>query len=80
MTHDNSNWQRRWTVDLESQTATHVDGWVFKFERGEEDGQVFFDGHPIAQPQNLTTEQIKNAARIAREAGEVWNKARDSRN
>ena len=80
MTHDNRNWQRRWTVDFESQTATHVDGWVFKFERGEEDGQVFFDGRLIAQPQNLTPEKIKNAARIAREAGEVWNRARDLRN
>jgi len=51
MTHDNRNWQRRWAVDFESQTATHVDGWVFKFERGQEDGQVFFDGRLIAQPE-----------------------------
>ncbi|RKV80024.1 MAG: hypothetical protein D8H97_14535 [Neisseria sp.] len=76
MPHQNRNWQRRWKVDFETQTASHDDGWVFKFSKIE-DG--VFDGRLIAQPKNLTPEQIKNAPRIACEAGEVWERARKSR-
>ena len=76
MTHPNRNWQRRWSVDFETQTATHEDGWVFEFSKIA-DG--VFDGHLIAQTENLTIEQIKNAPRIAREAGEAWERARKAR-
>lgn len=76
MTHQNRNWQRRWKVDFETQTVSHEDGWVFKFSKIE-DG--VFDGRLIAQPKNLTPEQIKNAPRIAREAGEAWERARKAR-
>ncbi|KLT73237.1 hypothetical protein PL75_03115 [Neisseria arctica] len=79
MAHQNRNWQRRWTVDFEQQTATHEDGWVFKFVKGEESGEVFFDGKLIKQPKNLTPEQILNASRIAQEAGEAWQRARKAR-
>lgn len=75
MTHQNRNWQRRWTVDFEQQTATHEEGWVVKFEKVS-DG--IFDGKLIRQPENITLEQIKNAPRIAREAGEAWTRARKS--
>ena len=75
MTHQNRNWQRRWTVDFEQQTATHEEGWVVKFEKVS-DG--IFDGKLISQPENITLEQIKNAPRIAREAGEAWTRARKS--
>lgn len=75
MTHPNRNWHRRWTVDFEQQTATHEEGWVVKFEKVS-DG--IFDGKLINQPENITLEQIKNAPRIAREAGEAWTRARKS--
>ena len=73
MAHPNRNWHRRWTVDFEQQTATHEDGWVFKFQKVS-DG--VFDSKLICQPENITLEQIKNAPRIAREAGEAWTRAR----
>ena len=79
MAHQNRNWQRRWAVDLESQTATHQDGWVFEFKKFERDGEVFFDGKLIRQPDNLTQEQILNAPRIAKEAGEIWQHERKKR-
>ena len=76
MPHKNRNWQRRWKVDFETQTAAHEDGWIFKFTKVS-DG--VFDGHLIAQPESLTLEQIKNAPRIAKEAGEAWERARRNR-
>jgi len=76
MTHPNRNWQRRWKVDFDAQTASHDDGWVFKFFKIKEG---VFDGRLIVQPENLTSEQIKNAPRIAREAGEAWERARRNR-
>ena len=76
MPHQNRNWQRRWSVDLETQTATHEDGWVFRFSKVS-DG--VFDGRLISQPKNITVEQIKNAPQIAREAGEAWKRARKNR-
>lgn len=76
MPHQNRNWQRRWTVDFETQTATHKDGWVFQFSKVS-DG--VFDGSLISQPKNITIEQFKNAPKIAKEAGEVWMRARKNR-
>ena len=76
MSHQNRNWQRRWTVDFETQTAAHEDGWVFEFSKVA-DG--VFDGRLIAQPERLSLEQIKNAPRIAKEAGEAWERARRNR-
>ncbi|WP_308031150.1 hypothetical protein [Neisseria cinerea] len=76
MTHPNRNWQRRWSIDFEQQTATHKEGWVFEFKKVS-DG--VFDGKLIRQPENLTLEQIKNAPRIAREADEAWERARKRR-
>lgn len=76
MAHPNRNWQRKWSVDFETQTARHEDGWVFEFSKVA-DG--VFDGRLIAQPERLTLEQIKNAPRIAKEAGEAWERARRNR-
>ena len=76
MPHQNRNWQRHWTVDFETQTATHEDGWAFKFSKVS-DG--VFDGRLISQPKNITLEQIKNAPQIAWEAGEAWKRARKNR-
>ena len=76
MSHQNRNWQRRWKVDFETQTAAHEDGWVFKFAQIDEG---VFDGRLIAQPDSPTLEQIKNAPRIAKEAGEAWERARRNR-
>lgn len=76
MPHQIRNWQRRWSVDFETQTVTHEDGWVFRFSKVS-DG--VFDGRLISQPKNITVEQIKNAPQIAREAGKAWKRARKNR-
>lgn len=65
--HPNRNWQRRWTVDLNTCTATHVDGWVFEFVEVE---PGVWDGETIQTPENADFSQ---AARIAKEAGDIYN-------
>jgi len=73
--HPNRGWRSRWTVDLEAATATHRDGWQFQFLPAEDDpGQ--FVGNCIVQPPLLTPEQIASAARIAREAGDIFVETR----
>ena len=76
MLNQNPNWQRLWIVNFEEQIVTHADGWVFKFTKIA-DG--VFDGQMIKQPEHLTPEQIINAPKIAKEAGEVWMRARKNR-
>lgn len=56
MSHPNRNWHRRWSVDFETQTASHEDGWVFEFSKVA-DG--VFDGRLIAQPEKLTLNKSK---------------------
>ncbi len=63
---------------MEATTATHRDGWVFKFS--PVDGEPgAFDGECIGQPSPLKQEHLAQAVRIAREAGEVYVKARSAR-
>lgn len=76
--HPNRNWRSRWSVDLEAATATHRDGWVFKFAPDEDDPSAF-DGECVGQPAPLTPEYIKQSARIAREAGDIYIEARNGR-
>jgi hypothetical protein len=76
--HPNRNWRSRWTVDLEAATASHRDGWAFRFSpvAGEPGA---FDGQCIAQPEPLTQEHLAQAQRIAREAGDIYIEARHAR-
>lgn len=76
--HPNRGWRSRWTVDLESATATHRDGWVFRFTAAE-DQPGAFDGACVGQPSPLTGTHLANAARIAREAGDIYIEARHGR-
>lgn len=69
--HPNRGWRARWTVDLESATATHRDGWQFAFSPAV-DAPGEYVGACTVQPPLLTPEQISSAARIAREAGDIW--------
>lgn len=71
--HPNRNWRSRWTVDLNTSTATHVDGWIFEFVQVE-DG--VWDGELIQQPMNPDYSQ---AARISREAGDIYNETLEKR-
>lgn len=73
--HPNRGWRSRWSIDLESATVTHRDGWVFKFS--PVDGA--FDGKCIAQPSPLTPEHLAKAHRIAKEAGDIFIEARNAR-
>jgi len=76
--HPNRGWRSRWTIDLETATATHRDGWVFRFfpVNGE---PGIFDGKCIGQPTPLTAAHVAQAARIAREAGDIYIEARNAR-
>lgn len=76
--HPNRGWRSRWTVDLEAATATHRDGWVFRFSPVAGEAGAY-DGVCITNPEPLTTEHMKIAARVAREAGDIWIEARDAR-
>lgn len=76
--HPNRGWRSRWAIDLETATATHRDGWVFRFTPAIDDDTAF-DGQCIAQPEPLTQNHIDQAARIAREAGDIYIEARHGR-
>lgn len=67
-----------WTVNLDAATATHPDGWVFKFSPAD-DTPGAFDGACIGQPEKITPAHLASAARIAREAGDAYIKARADR-
>jgi len=65
-------------TDEETATATHRDGWVFKFS--PVDGEPgAFDGECIGQPSPLKHEHLAQAARVAREAGDIFIEARNAR-
>lgn len=76
--HPNRGWRGRWTVDLETSTATHRDGWAFRFSPvpGEPGA---FDGVCILHPEPLTVDMAKTASRITREAGDIFTEARQGR-
>lgn len=76
--HPNRGWRKRWSVDLETATVTHVDGWIFKFDP-DPDELGAFNGQGIGQPNPLTQEHMQQAARIAREAGDIYIEARHGR-
>lgn len=76
--HPNRGWRSRWTVDLEANTATHRDGWRFAFKPVVDQAGAF-DGECVAQPSPLTPAHITQAARIAREAGDIFMEARRGR-
>lgn len=72
------DWRVFWDVDLETATATHVDGWAFQFAPAEDDSSAF-DGRIIRQPDPLLPHHLQSAARIAREAGDAFVEARQRR-
>lgn len=76
--HPNRGWHARWSVDLDSATATHRDGWSFKFSPAKNAPGVF-DGECVRHPQPMTRTHKAVAARIAREAGEIYIEARQQR-
>ena len=76
--HPNRGWRSRWSVNLETATVTHSDGWVFHFEPVP--GELgAFDGTGVGHPSPLTKENLSQAARIAREAGDIYIEARNAR-
>jgi hypothetical protein len=70
--HPNRGWRGRWTVNVEQSTATHKDGWAFKFDIVEKGGVDTFTCHCIGKPDPLTQEQLSNSDRIAREAWDIY--------
>ena len=77
MTGKHYNWHKRWIVDLETCTATHDSGLVFKFSQAEADA---WDGHPenldAWQDEQLKRRPLldlaKHAQRLAKEAGDAY--------
>lgn len=76
--HPNRGWRARWRVDLATSTATHQDGWQFRFAVATDDTSAL-DGECVGQPSPITPAHLANAARIAREAGEIYIEARRDR-
>lgn len=76
--HPNRGWRSRWSVNLETATASHRDGWVFKFSQTAGEPGAF-DGECIEQPALLAPEHISQVARVAREAGDIYIEARNAR-
>lgn len=77
--HPNRGWRSRWSVDLETATATHRDGWVFKFSPATDGTLGAHDGQCIAHPEPLTQAHAAAAIRIASEAGDIYVEAREGR-
>lgn len=69
--HPNRGWRSRWSIDLEAATATHIEGWVFKF-RPVEGEPGSFEGECISPPAPLTQAHLANAPRVAKEAGDIY--------
>lgn len=74
--HPNRGWRSRWSVDLSTSTATHRDGWTFRFSLAD-DGML--DGECIAQPDPYIAAHAAQAARLAQEAGQIFQEARNAR-
>lgn len=69
--HPNRGWRSRWSVDLEAATATHRDGWIFKFSPAAGEPGAFV-ARCQAKPDPLTLEQLAKASRIEREAMDIY--------
>ena len=76
--HPNRGWRSRWSIDLDSATATHRDGWAFKFFPVEGEAGAF-DGKCVSQPSPLLPDHLNQASRIAMEAGDIYIEARNAR-
>ena len=76
--HPNRGWRSRWSSDLETATATHRAGLVFRFQPVPGEAGAF-DGRCVTQPDPMTPEHMQRAARIAREAGDIYIEAREAR-
>lgn len=76
--HPNRGWRKRWTVDLEAATATHINGLTVRFapvlgEAGANDGEV------ITGIEALQGMDAHAMARLMREAGDIYMEARHGR-
>jgi hypothetical protein len=74
----NPDWRSRWTVNLETATVTHCDGWVFKFCPDQGDAGAF-NAECLEQPTPLMAAHLSQAASVAREAGDIYIEARHAR-
>lgn len=76
-------WQKRWAVDLDARTATHDTGLVFNFTReadgwsGEADKAVLQQWIALQQVKMPLPDVARHGQRLAREAGDIWQAARD---
>jgi hypothetical protein len=75
--HPHQAWRARWTVDLSAKTATHRDGFVFLFRSVDAEHGGGLEAKCIQYPEPLTEEHKKQAARIAREAGDIYQEVRN---
>ena len=66
--HPNRSWRSRWVVDIVNATATHQDGWIFRFTLKDEGLQ----GKCVERPALLPQGQQPDLDRIEREAWEIY--------
>lgn len=67
-----------WTIDFESVTVRHCDGWIFHFSPVDGDPGAF-NGECVGCPLPLTQAHMAVGQQIAQEAGSVFIEARRSR-
>lgn len=67
--HPNRGWRGRWVVDVENGTATHRDGWVFKFDRVVLNGESVLSYDCIQRPVGLVNAKFE---RVAQEALDIY--------
>ena len=70
--HPNRGWRSRWSVDVDNRTATHRDGWVFKFDFVEKNGEKIFVYECIGKPDPYTQALEAKFERVAQEALDVY--------
>lgn len=65
------DWRKDWEVDLAKRRASHRAGWVVEFDaKMDEDEGI--NGRCVARPEHLSVDEMLGAARILRQAGDVY--------
>jgi hypothetical protein len=70
--HPNRGWRSRWSVDVGNRTATHREGWVFKFNIVENNGEKILAYECIGKPDTHTPGLETKFERVAQEALNIY--------
>ena len=70
--HPNRGWRSRWSVDVDKRTAIHREGWVFKFNFVENNGEKNLAYECVGKPEHNTQGLDAKFERVAEEALKVY--------